>query len=267
VRSTLALLSAAAVALLGGCGAARDMRSQYVANRAFRDATDELRSDSPHLAEVRANLDLAYRLRANDPRFLQRLAGPYQDAGGFEKALRCYEAGGALTHEDYDIEIGSCLLKLGRMRPGTERLERALKRAAGEFADGQMDQTRYAGVLNNVGYALVEADVKVEEASKLIQEAVSIAPLVPAYVDSLGWAYYRRGRYEEAAFYLERAARLWRRDDPEILWHLGAVHARLGRYRRAESELTRALALDPSNQEARRVLRGLLHELPPPASA
>jgi tetratricopeptide (TPR) repeat protein len=267
VRSALACASAAALLVLGGCGVVQDMRSEYVANRALRDATEELKGDAPHLEHVRGNLDLAYRLRRQDPRFLARLAEPYQSAGGYEKAIRCYEAASGLTGDTYDSQTGYCLLKLGKTKAGVERIERALKAASAGLAVGRIDPPRYANILNDAGYGLVDANVRVDQAFDLIEEAVRLEPLVPAYVDSLGWAYYRRGEFEDAAFHLERAARLLGRRDAEILWHLGAVHARLGKLHRAESELRQAIALDPSNAEAKKMLREMLRELPPPAIA
>jgi tetratricopeptide (TPR) repeat protein len=243
------------------------MRSEYVANRGLRDATEELKGDAPHLEQVRANLDLAYRLRRQDPRFLARLAEPYQTAAGYENAIRCYEAASKLTGDTHDSQIGYCLLKLGKTKAGLERLDRALEAASAGLAAGRVAPSRYANILNDAGYVLVDANVRVDQAFGLIEEAVRLEPLVPAYIDSLGWAYYRRGDYTDAAFHLERAARLFGRKDAEILWHLGAVHAKLGKLHRAESELRQAIALDPSNAEAKRALRDMLRELPPPTIA
>jgi len=243
------------------------MRSEYVANRALRDATDELLSSRPHLDRARAHLDLAFRLRRDDPRFVARLAEAYQTAGGFERAVECYETETKLTGKTRDLQIGYCLLKLGKAGAGTKRLERALEQAAADYADGDIGSAEYAVALNDAGYAFVDANLRVDEALKLIEEAVRLDPLQPAFIDSLGWAYYRQGKYEDAAFQLERAARLLGRRDAEILWHLGAVHAQAGKLRRAESELREALALDPANSEARRTLRDMLRELPPPTMA
>jgi len=267
VRSVAALAAAAAVALLGGCGVVQDMRSQYVANRALRDATDELACPSPRLDRARADLDLAFRLRRADPVFLARLSELYQAAGGFERAIECYEMQAKPAGGSRDSQIGYCLLKLGKVQAGTERLERALQRAAAQLAAGDISAAGYANTLNDAGYAFVDAGIRMDEALRLIEEAVRLQPLQPAYIDSLGWAYYRQGRFGEAAFHLERAARLLGRQDAEILWHLGAVHAQTGELRRAESELREALALDPANGDARRTLRDMLRELPPPLAA
>jgi tetratricopeptide (TPR) repeat protein len=267
MRSLPALASAAAVVLLGGCGVVRDMRAEYVANRAYGEATAELQSRAPHLERVRRSLDLAYRLRRDDAGFVGRLAPLYQSAGGYERAIRCYEAAGKANGDTYDDQIGYCLLKLGKTQAGTERVLAAVEKASNALAAHQATPAEYANALNDAGYALADAGVRLDEAFDLVQEAVHLEPGVPAYTDSLGWAYYRRGDYLDAAFHLERAARLIGHRDSEVLWHLGAVHAAQGKLRRAQGELTEALELDPSNAEARRKLRDMLRELPPPATA
>jgi len=267
VRGIALFASACAVLALGGCGLVQDMRAEYVANRALRKATEELGSKAPRLDRLRAHLDLAYRLRRQDPAFLARLAPLYQTAGGYEKAIRCYEAAARLDGQPRDGEIGFCLLKLGKTKSGLERIERALKQGSDDLAARRITPLEYSGILNDAGYALADADVRVGDAFEMVTEAVQIAPLLPAYIDSLGWAYYRRGEYRDAAFHLEQAARLIGRRDAEVLWHLGAVHARLGKLRRAESELRQALRLDPANAEAEEMLRDMRRELPPPATA
>jgi tetratricopeptide (TPR) repeat protein len=265
VRPLLLLLAAVASIAAGGCGVVDDMRTEYLANRALADANAELSAPASRKDVLLVDLARAYRLRGQDPRFAARLAEACFNAGQWQRALECYRTAAPRAPEGHDLEIALCELRLGRTEPSLRRINRAIADAARQRAVGGMSAAQYANLLNNVGYNLVDAGVQVEEALAWIEEAVRLEPLVPAYVDSLGWAYFRRGRYQDAAFYLERAFRLEGEDDAEMLWHLGAVHARLGRLRRAVSELHEALRLDPTNAEARRVLSRLRHELPAPA--
>jgi tetratricopeptide (TPR) repeat protein len=62
-----------------------------------------------------------------------------------------------------------------------------------------------AGALNYVGYMLADRNMRLEEALMMIQRAVSKEPENGAYLDSLGWAYFRLGRYPEAEEVLRRA--------------------------------------------------------------
>jgi len=265
VRAALILATIVPPLLAGGCGLVRDMRSEYVANRAVGSAISQLAGPAPRKDVALAELDLAYRLRSHDERFVARLAGPYLAAGDHERALACYEVSTKVTGAPHDLQLGMCHLELGDTERALKRLDAAVEKAIADHQSDSITSQEYAWVLNDVGYVLADARLRPDDAFRMIKEAVRIAPTAPEYIDSLGWAYYRRGEDLQAAFYLERAARLAGRQDPEMLWHLGAVHARLRQFRRAESELVRALELDPANDEARQTLNRLQRELPPPA--
>lgn len=58
---------------------------------------------------------------------------------------------------------------------------------------------------NYLGYLLAETGKYLDEAIALIQKAISLEPSNPAYLDSLGWAYYKKGLYDRAVAELERA--------------------------------------------------------------
>jgi tetratricopeptide (TPR) repeat protein len=94
--------------------------------------------------------------------------------------------------------------------------------------------------LNNVGYYMVEINENLEEALKFIQRAVDGAPNVPGFRDSLGWAYFKLGRLEEAEQYLAGAAK--QTTSPVIHEHLGDVYAKRGKQEMALSEWQKALA-------------------------
>ncbi|HJN17329.1 MAG TPA: hypothetical protein QGH10_17625 [Armatimonadota bacterium] len=264
MRRLTLLLAAASALSLSGCGVVKDMRAEYVANRALVQARMELLSPQPDREKAVEKLDLVFRLRSNDPEFLQQLAGPYQMLGESGRALECLEPLRADAPLAYKTSAAPLLMELGEMERGEQLLDEALTEGRAKY--GLDTPRQLAMVLNNVGYCIVDAGVRVEEGMVLIEEAVALQPLEPNYIDSLGWALYRQGESKRAAFHLERAARLLPgNSSPEVLWHLGAVHARLRHFRRAEWELKQALSLDPSNEEARRMLRGLQLELPVPA--
>ena len=61
--------------------------------------------------------------------------------------------------------------------------------------------------LNNLGYFLVERNEKLDEALELIKQAVKIDPTNPSYLDSLGWAYFKLGKFTEAEKNLKEAAK------------------------------------------------------------
>ncbi len=107
-------------------------------------------------------------------------------------------------------------------------------------------------VLNYLGYSLVERGEKMDEALGMIEQAVASEPQNGAIVDSLGWVYYRLGRYSEAVVQLERAAAL-EPVDSVVNDHLGDAYWAVGRLREARFQWTRALSFDPTEAEATRI--------------
>jgi len=59
--------------------------------------------------------------------------------------------------------------------------------------------------LNGLGYILADSDIDVKRGIKLCRQAVDKKPQNPAYLDSLGWAYYKNGDLMEARSWLRRA--------------------------------------------------------------
>src|SRR6202142_1158035 len=98
-----------------------------------------------------------------------------------------------------------------------------------------------AAVLNYYGYMLANRGVRLDEATSLIQQAVQQDPNNGAFLDSLGWAYYKQNKLTEAEQYLQKAVGREGRD-PTILSHLGDVYIKLGQNERAAQLLERSLA-------------------------
>ncbi len=96
-------------------------------------------------------------------------------------------------------------------------------------------------VLNYLGYSLVEQNRNLDEALEMIERAVAASPNSGYIVDSLGWVFYRLGRYEEAVVQMERAVELLA-VDPVVNDHLGDVYWAVGRQREAEFQWSRALS-------------------------
>ncbi len=99
-------------------------------------------------------------------------------------------------------------------------------------------------VLNYLGYSLIEQRRNLEEALDMIERAVEGDPESGYITDSLGWAYYRLGRYDEAVPVMERAVELLPRD-PILNDHLGDVYYAVGRTREARFQWRRALSFGP----------------------
>ena len=97
-------------------------------------------------------------------------------------------------------------------------------------------------VLNYLGYSWVDQGINLDRARAMIERAVSKRPNDGYVVDSLGWVFYRLGRYNEAVKHLERAVEL-RPQDPIINDHLGDAYWRAGRKLEASFQWSHAIDL------------------------
>ena len=100
-------------------------------------------------------------------------------------------------------------------------------------------------VLNYLGYSWVNRGLRIEDGLAMIRKALDAQPDEGAYVDSLGWAYYRLGDYKKAVPLLERAATL-DAGDAEINDHLGDAYWRAGRHDEARFQWRAVLSFKPS---------------------
>ncbi len=84
------------------------------------------------------------------------------------------------------------------------------------------------GLHNDLGYTLADAGVELDRAEKMIRVAVGESPRNSAYLDSLGWVLYKKGKFEESKHWLELARGGPDGEDPVIYEHLGDTLWRLG---------------------------------------
>jgi tetratricopeptide (TPR) repeat protein len=93
-----------------------------------------------------------------------------------------------------------------------------------------------------------ERGVRLDEARELLEKAVAREPRNGAYLDSLGWVYFRLGRLEKAQTYLAEAKQR-EPDDPTIEEHLGDLSERQGDVVRAIAHWERAIQLKHEEPE------------------
>lgn len=58
---------------------------------------------------------------------------------------------------------------------------------------------------NTFGYLLCEYDIDIQKSIEVLKEVIRIKPENPAYLDSLGWAYYKKGDIKASINYLKKA--------------------------------------------------------------
>lgn len=116
-------------------------------------------------------------------------------------------------------------------------------------------------VLNYLGYSWVDQNLNLDEAFKMLKRAVELNPRDGMIIDSLGWAYYRFGRYEEAVRELETAAEL-KSGDPVINDHLGDAYWHVGRKLEATFQWQHAKDSNPEPDDLKKIEEKLLNGLP-----
>ena len=95
-------------------------------------------------------------------------------------------------------------------------------------------------VLNYLGYMLADRGVKLPEALKLIRKAVELEPQNGAYLDSLGWVYFKSGQYAQAEENLRKANERMN-TDPTVHDHLGEVYEKTGNLKMAVAQWERSM--------------------------
>lgn len=104
----------------------------------------------------------------------------------------------------------------------------------------------FAAAYNALGYSFADRNIKLDEAVVLIKKGLELSPNDHYMLDSLGWAYYRKGDLDKAILYLQQAYEI--NPDPEIAAHLGEALWHKGRHEQAKKIWSDALALDPDNE-------------------
>jgi tetratricopeptide (TPR) repeat protein len=116
-------------------------------------------------------------------------------------------------------------------------------------------------VLNYLGYSWVDKGLNLEEAFKMLRRAVDLQPNDGYIVDSLGWAHYKLGQYQEAAQTLEKAIDL-KPADPVLNDHLGDAYWRVNRRIEAQFQWNHARDMGPDPEDLPAILKKIEIGLP-----
>jgi tetratricopeptide (TPR) repeat protein len=149
------------------------------------------------------------------------------------------------------------------LRGSTFEREKKFDEAEAEFKKVLAENPQSAVVLNYLGYMNADRNIRLDESLNYIKQAVSLDPTNGAYLDSLGWAYFRLGKFDLAEENLNKASTRMSAD-PTVQEHLGDLYQRTGRlklaaahWERAIDEWNRTVAPEVDNEEMAKVQQKL----------
>jgi len=116
-------------------------------------------------------------------------------------------------------------------------------------------------VLNYLGYSWIDMGINLDKGLALVKKAVELKSDDGYIVDSLAWAYFKLGRYDEAVTELEKAI-LLKPDDPVINDHLGDAYWKVDRKLEATFQWKHALVMKPEADEIPKIEKKLKEGLP-----
>lgn len=222
-----------------------DVADPYFVSAKLSEGQMQLRNENDEDA-----LSVFRNLNAQKPSLVTRnaLGTYYLSKENYVDALPIYEAIIADLSEAEIKEDPRALYLRGIAYERTENWQAAVK----DFERVLSYKPDHADALNYLGYTWVDRGENLTKAFDMIRKAVELDPQSGAIVDSLGWAHYKLGQYEDARLKLEDAAAL-SPSSATIIDHLGDVYYKLGRKTEASYQWNRALDFDPTDKERREI--------------
>ena len=111
----------------------------------------------------------------------------------------------------------------------------------------ELDPAKAAQAYNYLGFMWVDRNMNLDEAGSFIKKALELDPDNGAYIDSLGWYYYRKTEFGKALAELLHAADVLKPEDPVVFEHIGDTYQAVGKTAQALVYWQKAARLDPQN--------------------
>ncbi len=198
-------------------------------------------------AEAIQHLREASRLNPKQPEAHIVLGLSHFQVEQYEPSLQAFQEGIRHNPDNADLHFnaGTAYDKLNRFDDVVKSMQTTLA----------LDP-HHADAMNYLGYSYAERGVKIEEAIALTKQAVALRPTNGYYVDSLAWAFFKKGLLAEALAEMKRAVALVG-DDPVIYEHLGEIYLKQQHLSDGREALLHSLELDPSNDKLMQRFREL----------
>jgi len=184
----------------------------------------------------------AAEMKKDSVRFRSRIGWVYYRAKQYDEAVNEYAKLLKDFDEDYDSDENREGLKEVRMALSNICVMQKKISEAAEWLEQVLDEfPGDAGALNDLGYLWADNNRRLPRALRMVRAAVEAEPDNGAYHDSLGWALYRLGRYDEAIAELLKAVD--KQPDGVIFDHLGDAYQKFAQPEKARAAWRRAADL------------------------
>jgi tetratricopeptide (TPR) repeat protein len=242
------------------------MGGEY-AERGYQGEVDAYRDAKQYEKATQVAQQAAQAMPKNKPIQLM-LASQLADTGKADEGIKLAKAQLRGNAEDNDVNLALAQIytRLKRWKEASDAIDaaEAVAKTQGDkiyvyFLRGALDerQKRYDSAeeefrkilaldannsmtLNYLGYMLADRGVKLDDALTMVQKAVQLDPQNGAYLDSLGWVYFKMGQYALAEANLRKASERIGQD-PQVHDHLGELFEKTGRLKQAAGQWEQSL--------------------------
>jgi tetratricopeptide (TPR) repeat protein len=214
--------------------AGRDAMAKYPDDASIRASQALLLGENQQADEGVKLLQTDLKNKADDREGYVNIAQVYERSHRYKEAEEAARKAESLATDPHENEITWLLLG------AIYEKQLMLDKAEVQFKKVLAVNPKNAEVLNYYGYMLADRGIRLDEAQEMIQRALEQQPYNGAFLDSLGWVYYKQNRIDDALAALRKASER-EAHDPTIRLHLGDAYAKQGRMDLAAAEWEKSL--------------------------
>jgi tetratricopeptide (TPR) repeat protein len=213
----------------------KEALAKYPADPAIRTSHALLLGESGQTDEAVKILKAQLHGEAGDRETYLNIAQVYERGRHYQQAEEAAHAAEVLPGQARENEMVWFLLGAIYER------QKFFDKAEEQFKKVLSVNPKNAPVLNYYGYMLGDLGIRLDEAEALVQQALKEDPYNGAYLDSLGWIYFKENKLSASEITLRKAVER-ERHDATIHSHLGDLYAKTGRSELAAAEWEKSLA-------------------------
>jgi len=218
--------------------AAKEAVQKMPGDRDLRMVLDAQLADTGQLDKSVADIRTMLKGGPEDREVYLRLGIIYTRAKSWNEALEALTKAEQLSTKPDDKAAVEYLI--GDLYQHQKMFDQAEAEFRKVLAATSPTDPQSAATLNYLGYMNADRGVRLEESLNYIKQALSFEPTNGAYLDSLGWAYFKLGKYEQAEENLTKAESHMSKD-PTVQEHLGDLYQKTGRLKLAAAHWDRAV--------------------------